>query len=91
MAVRIPEEAGLASRITAHLKARPSNERVALLWQGYLAALFEWGSIDFKMYERLASLVPDVGGTEIAELFLEPDWEETSKLDDNEFYKKINS
>lgn len=90
MSVRIPSEEDLSSRIQSHLKARPANETVVLLWQGYLAGLFEWGKINYKMYERLAALLPDIGGTEIAELFLEPDWVETSKLEDDEFYQKIN-
>ena len=88
---KLLEEDDLASRIKCHVEARPSNEKVAILWKGYLAGLFEWGRIDFEMYKRLDYLLPDIASTEIAEIFLEPDWIETSALDDEEYYDKINN
>lgn len=83
-------ESDLASRIRRHLKERPFNEKVVLLWQGYLAGLFEWGKIDLKTYEHLDSMLPNIASEEVAELFLEPDWIEKSELNDEDYYKKIN-
>ncbi len=43
----------------AHFKGH-IPERNAIAWLGYLAALSEWGIIDFAMLDELRRLLPDV-------------------------------
>ena len=40
-----PATEELGSRIQEHLTAYPENADVAIIWDGYLAALLEWGVI----------------------------------------------
>ena len=74
MAVIIPDEDELRSRILAHLKARPGNPFVAAVWNGYLAGLSEWGLIDGNAHSRLSKLVPKPGSTEMVEIMLGTDY-----------------
>ena len=68
MAVIIPEEDELRSRILKHLKARPNNPFVAAVWQGYISGLLEWGVIDGNMHSRLLRLLPEAGSLEAMEI-----------------------
>ena len=68
MAVIIPEEDELRSRILEHLKARPNNLFVAAVWNGYISGLCEWGLIDGNVYARLARLLPKAGSIEVMEI-----------------------
>ena len=74
MAVIIPDEDELRSRILAHLQARPGNPFVAAVWNGYLASLVEWGLIDGNVHSRLSDLVPKPGSIEMIEIMLGPDY-----------------
>ncbi|WP_426268885.1 hypothetical protein ACN9MB_11225 [Dyella kyungheensis] len=64
-----PTEEELRNRILRQLEWRHGENEAALLWRGYLAALFEWSAIDLPAYERLSMLLPDVGSSELFELF----------------------
>lgn len=90
MAMKPEVEDELRRRITEHLAARPSNDTVVLIWQGYLAGLLEWAGLGIHAYERLTALLPNLGSTEIIEMMIEPDWKETTKLSDEEYYKLEN-
>ena len=73
MALIIPEEEELRSRILAHLEARPGNPFVAAVWRGYLASLLEWDVINVGFHERLSKLLPKPGSTEMFEIMLGTD------------------
>lgn len=90
MTNRTPDEEELRSRIIEHLEARPGNDRVVLIWQGYLAGLLEWAGLGFHAYERLTALLPNLGSTEIVEMMIEPDWEEMMGLSDEEATRRAN-
>lgn len=64
-----PTEDELRRRILHHLERRGPTEKVCCLWQGYLAALVEWGLIDSRRYDALMKLIPDTRTTELYELF----------------------
>jgi len=74
MAVIIPEEAELRSRILAHLASRPGNPYVGAVWSGYLAGLLEWGVIDGNVHSRLSDLLPMAGESETLDVMLGPDY-----------------
>ena len=74
MPVLIPEEEDLRSRILAHLRARPGNQLVSAVWQGYLASLLEWGVISADMSSRLSDLLSKTGALEMVEIMLGPDY-----------------
>ncbi|WP_206431181.1 hypothetical protein [Sphingomonas sp. ABOLE] len=65
-----PTEEEIKNRIVRQLNWR-NTESVSLIWQGYLAALLEWGLIEVQVYDRLSILVRGVGEKEIHELFLD--------------------
>ncbi|WP_234195267.1 hypothetical protein [Pseudacidovorax sp. NFM-22] len=79
-----PTEDELRNRILHHFEWRNSSDAVALIWRGYLAGLSEWGLIEQDFYQRLCSILPEVGYKEIHELFLdEPiSSERAEELDD---------
>ena len=64
-----PSETELRRRITHHLERRGPTPTVCGMWQGYLAALVEWGLIDSSRYDALLALIPDARLTELYELF----------------------
>jgi hypothetical protein len=64
-----PSEEELRGRILRQMEWRGGAREVALIWRGYLAALFEWGAIELAPYERLSKLLPDEGASELFELF----------------------
>jgi hypothetical protein len=68
VAVIIPEEDELRSRILAHLEARPGNPFVAAVWSGYISSLLEWGVIDANVHSRLVGLLPQAGRMEVIEI-----------------------
>jgi hypothetical protein len=59
-------EAELRRRITLHLKVRASSDPVVLLWHGYIAGLL----IPIQSSDRRIKLLPEIGRTELAEIFL---------------------
>ena len=64
-----PTDVELIARIRAHL-ARRTDESVALVWRGYLAALLEWGLISVSRHDALAHMLPEAGADIVAEVFL---------------------
>lgn len=52
----------LAQRITEQIDyfAPAMPERHVIAWRAYLAALFEWGVIEFVEYDSLLNLLPTV-------------------------------
>ena len=63
-----PSEEELSNRLLKHLMWRESSPEVSLLWEGYLAALLEWGLIEVQINDRLMAHIPDVGLKELHEL-----------------------
>ncbi len=60
-------------RIEAHLAycTDPHQTRaVVLVWQGYIAALLEWGLIRPRDHDSLCSLLPDAPESPVREIFL---------------------
>ena len=64
-----PSEKELRCRIVNHLNRSGRTDEVGYLWNGYLAALREWGLIDNKMYARLQHLVGYIKEDELYQLF----------------------
>jgi hypothetical protein len=61
----------LAKRITEHLVSAPdSAELVAACWEGYLAALIEWGLITPDDHARLGRLLPTLSPNPVMQIFL---------------------
>ena len=52
-------EADLAERIISHLRGSDDKQKVALVWEGYVAALTEWGQIELDVFSRLFALLPE--------------------------------
>ena len=69
MSQELPSEDELRRRILHHLERRGPTQTVCGMWQGYLAALVEWGLIDSRRYDTLVALIPDARLTELYELF----------------------
>ena len=66
-----PTEEELRNRITRQLGWRGATDAVALIWQGYLTALLEWGLIQVDVCDRLTALLPRVGNKELQEQVLD--------------------
>jgi hypothetical protein len=81
-----PDEEDLRNRILRQLEWRGKSKVVALIWRGYLAALLEWGGVDPEVYDRLSSLLPDEGSSELFELF----GDEKNSPEQEEEIKKIS-
>ena len=62
-----PTESELRARIERQLTWRGATDTVALIWHGYLSALMEWGVIEMDVYERLCTLLRNVGRKELVE------------------------
>lgn len=45
-------------------------ERVALVWDGYLAALIEWGLITVNEHAELAEMLPEIPDNPVMAVFL---------------------
>jgi hypothetical protein len=61
----------LAKRISEHLAAAEGNvELVAACWDGYLAALIEWGLITPEEHARLGRLLPTLNPNPVMQIFL---------------------
>lgn len=59
----------LQRRVTSHLSSRGSTSEVVHLWNGYLAALVEWGLIERRAYISLSRLVREVNVPDLYQLF----------------------
>lgn len=64
-----PTRAELERRIREHLQWHPGSDTVALVWQGYLTGIFEWGLISVGDHDALSKLLPRVGVKEVVEIF----------------------
>ena len=73
MAVRIPEEDKLHSRILEHLRVRLGNALVPAIWQGYIGSLLEWVVIDVATRSKLCDFLPEPGRLEKIEVMLSPE------------------
>ncbi len=71
MFYRYPKQSELMNRIKNQLSWHETPDTVALLWRGYLAALFEWGLVDIQAHSKLTKLLPQIGLEELEELFLD--------------------
>lgn len=61
----------LAKRITEHLATAQGNEElIAACWDGYLAALLEWGLITPEDHARLGQLLPTLTPNPVMQIFL---------------------
>lgn len=65
-----PKEEALLYRMNKQMSFSLEPDKCNLVWQGYLAGLYEWDQIDLDVYTRLQEQLPKKGGREIAELFL---------------------
>jgi hypothetical protein len=45
-------------------------ERVGLVWEGYLAALIEWGLITVNEHAELSEMLPDIHDNPVMSIFL---------------------
>ena len=63
-----PTEEELRNRITRQLQWHEGSDAVASIWHGYLAALSEWGLLEFPSYVRLSDLLPPIVNEELYEL-----------------------
>jgi hypothetical protein len=45
-------------------------ERVALVWDGYLAALLEWGLITPSEHKELSDMLPEIPDNPVMAIFL---------------------
>lgn len=45
-------------------------ERVALVWDGYLAALLEWGLISPSEHKEVADMLPEIADNPVMSIFL---------------------
>jgi hypothetical protein len=55
-------------------------ERAALVWDGYLAALLEWGLISVSDHAELVALLPEVEDNPVLRVFL--GWEGSAEVAD---------
>jgi hypothetical protein len=45
-------------------------ERVGLVWDGYLAALLEWGLITISEYKEFSDMLPEIPDNPVMAIFL---------------------
>ena len=45
-------------------------ERVALVWDGYLAGLLEWGLISASQHKELSDMLPEIADNPVMSIFL---------------------
>jgi hypothetical protein len=68
----VPQLAELQDRvresIAAHGGTMPPD--LALVWDGYFAALLEWGLISVSDHKALVDMLPDVPNKPVLEIFL---------------------
>jgi hypothetical protein len=59
-------------RITQHLAARgaPEMRDVSIAWEGYIAALLEWGLISPHDHDVLRELLPETSSKVVYEIFV---------------------
>lgn len=68
-----PTEDELRDRIQEHLTAHPDDPEVGVMWQGYLAALIEWGLISIDEHARLTALLGGAGADAVRHALLGQD------------------
>jgi hypothetical protein len=66
----MPSEGELSERIQEHLAASPDDREVPVMWQGYLAALIEWGLISVDAHARLSALLGGAGADAVRDALL---------------------
>jgi hypothetical protein len=67
-----PSIDALKSRIRSEIDYFKGSlpERVAIVWDGYLAALIEWGLITPAEHKALSDMLPDVPDNPVMAIFL---------------------
>jgi hypothetical protein len=67
-----PTMAEMRTRILREIRHYRGNlpERVAIAWDGYLAALIEWDLISVKDHSELVDLLPDIENNPIIDILL---------------------
>lgn len=70
MEINPPGEAEIQTRIAEHLAADPNNPVVLAVWQGYLAALIEWGLVSIDAHARLTALLGGAGADEVSAVLI---------------------
>jgi hypothetical protein len=67
----IPDGQALIARIKRHLEDRPGDERMVLLWLGFVAGLSEFGMLDRKVTREIqVDVLPNIGGDQLGEIYL---------------------
>lgn len=59
-------------RISRHLSEKDSADRhdVAIAWEGYIAALLEWGMLTPHDHDELRKLLPETSSKAVYEIFV---------------------
>lgn len=65
-----PDYDELRARMEKVLAKETFDERHAICWQGYLAALIEWGLISIEQHSRLSDLMPVNDPDPVMDIFL---------------------
>ena len=68
MSVPPPTLQELERRLKEHLSIKQGNEKVVMIWRGYLAGLLEFGTINIDVYDKVTDLLPELGFQELEEL-----------------------
>ncbi len=67
----IPDPQQLIARIKRHLEDRPGDERMVLLWLGFVVGLSEFGMLDRKITREIQlNVLPRIGGEQLGEICL---------------------
>jgi hypothetical protein len=67
----LPSFDELQKRLETSKSKASYDDRHACCWQGYLAALIEWGAITPDEHRRLTELVPTSEPNPVLEIFLD--------------------
>ena len=68
-----PEKQELRNRIEKHLEYGNTNGNLAeisIAWDGYIAALLEWGFVSVSDHAELSGLLPQSNKDTITQIFL---------------------
>jgi hypothetical protein len=67
-----PSPAEIKNRIQQEIDHFNGNlpERVAICWDGYIAALLEWNLISIQEHKELSDMLPEVPDNPVTAIFL---------------------
>jgi len=66
-----PTKQEIKERISRHLQKPNENyERISICWDGYLAALLEWGLISVQDHAELAEMLIKIEKNPVIDIFL---------------------